>query len=265
MHLFYAVTPRRGAGDQMEAWSEQKLLHIGAEAAVSAGLFLGLPAVRKVRRPRGYRHPDLERRLTKSRMSAEARMLTRLAQTAMPVPILLSLDAERGEMILSLMAGEPVIECLRKDRDVVKNGDGATELSIAGGEESAQQILAATGRVIRCLHSRGAVHGDLTTNNLLWDDDVGISLIDFGLSSWTTEVEKMGLDLQVLHECLTASHPEHPEAMAWVLDGYQSADEDEKNGKARAAEWSGSDTPPPSAKEVLTRFDKIRSRVRYHG
>jgi Kae1-associated kinase Bud32 len=227
----------------MEAWKEDRLLHVGAEAAVSSGLFLGLPAVRKVRRPRGYRHPDLERRLTKSRMSAEARMLTRLAESGIPVPRLLSLDVEKGEMIQSLMPGSPVIECLRSEGAPV------------------ERILQATGRVIRSLHARGAVHGDLTTNNLLWDDEAGISLIDFGLSSWTTEVERMGLDLQVIHECLTASHPEHPDALAQLLDGYGSG---EKSG-VDGVEWKGSDTPPPTPEEVLRRFDKIRSRVRYHG
>lgn len=228
----------------MEAWKEDCLLHVGAEAAVSSGLFLGLPAVRKVRSPRGYRHPDLDRRLTSRRMSAEARMLTRLAQSGLPVPRLLALDTEKGEMILSRMPGKQLIDVLRCIGDDGQNPH-QTELS-----------LQAAGGVIRQLHGRGAVHGDLTTNNLLWDDDAGISLIDFGLSSWTTEVEKMGLDLQVIHECLTASHPEHPDAMAQVLIGYR---------EEPAVEWLGSDTPPPNADEVLNRFDKIRSRVRYHG
>ena len=66
----------------------------------------------------------------------------------------------------------------------------------------------------------------------------------------------MGLDLQVLSECLSASHPEHEEALDWVLEGYNNA----KN-----LTYTGSDSPPVKSKEVINRYNIIRSRVRYHS
>ena len=60
-------------------WESGELLHEGAEATVTEGFWLGRKAVLKSRRPRAYRHPDLDRRLTKQRLSVEARVLSKLS------------------------------------------------------------------------------------------------------------------------------------------------------------------------------------------
>ena len=57
----------------MQVWEEECRLQGGAEAVVDAGLWLGRPAIRKERRPRAWRHPDLDARHTKRRMTSEAR------------------------------------------------------------------------------------------------------------------------------------------------------------------------------------------------
>tara|TARA_B100001013_G_scaffold341262_1_gene265536 strand:- start:206 stop:883 length:678 start_codon:yes stop_codon:yes gene_type:complete len=225
----------------MQVWAKECRLHVGAEAVVDAGLWLGLSAIRKERRPRTWRHPDLDKRLTKSRMNTEARMLQRLTIAGLPVPQLLALDMESGWMVQERRPGRPLIEWLR---------DPAAASSIP-------EMLTAAGTAIRNLHAQGAAHGDLTTNNLLWDQPSGISLIDFGLGRWTTEMERFGLDLQVLHECLSASHPEHADAMDQVILGYSSAD------AAGVVDHAAEQLP--SAAEILSRFEKIRTRVRYHG
>ncbi len=222
----------------MLAWEQGKIIHVGAEAEVSDGHYLGLAAVRKLRRPRGYRDPALDRRLTNHRMAAEAKMLGRLSNSGLPVPHLLACEMSNGTMIQSLVQGSPLVGVLR---------DGKCDV---------QNILHEVGKVIRKLHSVGAVHGDLTTNNILWDSEIGVSLIDFGLSQSTTEVERMGLDLQVLSECLGASHPEHENALEWVFEGYNSAEN---------LPYTGSDSPPVKSEEVINRYNAIRSRVRYHS
>ena len=67
-------------------------VHEGAEATVSKGEWLGKPAILKVRKPKGYRNPDLDSRLTKSRMAVEARALSRLQRANFPSPSLLYVD-----------------------------------------------------------------------------------------------------------------------------------------------------------------------------
>ena len=204
-------------------WAGAEMLHQGAEAIVHAGTWMGEEAVLKQRQPRTWRHPDLDARLTKSRMSAEVRLLRRLHLAEIPVPVLLAVDATEGWMVTSRMPGVPLFEHLR------------------GGGDS--DMLEELGATIQRIHSIGISHGDLTTHNILWDSDHGLSIIDFGLSQITDDIEPLGLDLQVLNECLKASHPDIEGAIDRVLAGY--LDE--------------------GGQEVVTRFNDIRSRVRYHG
>jgi len=219
-----------GAGIPM--WRPEKLLHEGAEATVSAGSWLGRQAVLKSRRPRGYRHPDLDRRLTRQRLAAEARVLSRLSSFGFPSPKLLFLDQQKSSMLLSMIEGRTL-------HDLLKSND------------SSEIKLSELGRLIRRLHEAGISHGDLTTHNVMVTEEGSIHLIDFGLSRISPELEHLGLDLQVLRECLGASHSSIPDAMDKVCAGYLEAGTSNKGAE--------------DAEDVLDRFQKIASRVRYHG
>ena len=219
------------ASGSIPMWMPEKTLHEGAEATVTAGSWLGKAAVLKMRRPRGYRHPDLDRSLTRQRLSVEARVLTRLQSSEFPSPALFDLDLEEGWMLLSRIDGRPLYDALN-DTSV----DDASMVNV--------------GAIIRRLHEMDISHGDMTTHNILADAAGSLSLIDFGLARISPELEHLGLDLQVLNECLTASHSEHEGAVQSMVDGYLAADAG--GGVA-------------SATEVVARFDAIRGRVRYHG
>jgi len=219
------------ASGSIPMWMPEKTLHEGAEATVTAGSWLGKAAVLKMRRPRGYRHPDLDRSLTRQRLSVEARVLARLQSSEFPSPALFDLDLEEGWMLLSRIGGRPLYDALN-DTSV----DDASMVNV--------------GALIRRLHEMDISHGDMTTHNILADAVGSLSLIDFGLARISPELEHLGLDLQVLNECLTASHSEHEGAVQYMVDGYLAADAG--GGVA-------------SATEVVARFDAIRGRVRYHG
>ena len=219
------------ASGSIPMWMPEKTLHEGAEATVTAGSWLGKAAVLKMRRPRGYRHPDLDRRLTRQRLSVEARVLARLQSSEFPSPALFDLDLEEGWMLLSRIDGRPLYDAL--------NDTSVDDASMAN-----------VGALIRRLHEMDISHGDMTTHNILADAAGSLSLIDFGLARISPELEHLGLDLQVLNECLTASHSEHEGAVQSMVDGYLAADAG--GGVA-------------SATEVVARFDAIRGRVRYHG
>ena len=112
------------------------------------------------------------------------------------------------------------------------------------------------GKTIRNFHEIGISHGDISTNNILWQVGGELTLIDFGLSKNTTEAEDFGIDLHVLEEILSASHPEYEGAMEQVEAGYLSQSPDDII-----------DIPAgllPTANEVIKRLQDIRTRVRYH-
>jgi TP53 regulating kinase-like protein len=213
-------------------WKPENLLHEGAEATVIGGSWLGKRAVLKSRRARGYRHPDLDRRLTRQRLAAEARILSRLSSVGFPSPKLMFLDQRKSSMLLSRIEGRTL-------HDLLKSDD-------ASGDE-----LFSLGGLIRRLHEIGISHGDLTTHNVMATTSGALHLIDFGLSRLSPELEHMGLDLQVLRECLGASHSTIPNAIDKACEGYLDAE----------VPNNGSET----AENVMDRFRKIAGRVRYHG
>ena len=215
------------AGAAIRMWEPLELLHEGAEATVTAGKWMGKPAILKMRRPRSYRHPDLDRRLTRSRLSVEVRVLGRLQQSGFSSPSLYDCDIEESWILISRIDGRPLYEAI---------SDGSAGID----------VMENIGALIRRLHEEDISHGDLTTHNILIDEMGNLSLIDFGLARVSPELEHMGLDLQVLNECLTASHSELGGAVDAMLGGYIDAGNNE-------------------AANVVSRFETIRGRVRYHG
>ncbi|MEC8978794.1 MAG: KEOPS complex kinase/ATPase Bud32 [Candidatus Thermoplasmatota archaeon] len=239
--------------EQGVPWSEGPLIHEGAEGLVHFGYWFGKEAVKKVRRPRGYRDPSLDRALTKTRMLSEIRILRHLEHKDTHTPRILDADINSGTIIMTRIAGRPLFEHLRSSSTqfVGRSDVGYSE------EVPVRTLLTMVGVQIRSLHMEGISHGDLTTHNIMWDSRQHLNLesgyvgiIDFGLGRLSSEIEALGQDLQVLNECLSASHPLHPYALDEILEGYASVVDDRAE---------------PSANQVIERFNEIRGRVRYHG
>ena len=219
-------------GDEsVPLWKPSKMIHQGAEATVFSGYWMGEKSIFKKRNHRSYRHPDLDRRLTRQRLSVEVRVLRKLHSTTVSSPSLFDVDIDEGWIILSEVEGVTLYE------------------SLLNGESNIEQIEK-FGGLIRQLHELGISHGDLTTHNVMINDEGELTLIDFGLSKISPEIEHLGLDLQVLHECLNASHYEENGAIESMIDGYLS---------------NSSDDTAPSGPDVIERFNSIRGRVRYHA
>jgi Kae1-associated kinase Bud32 len=219
-------------------------LHLGAEAEVWSGLWMGRQAVRKIRRKRGWRHPNLEKRLGFRRLLSEARLLIRARRVGLEVPAIWDVDLDKGILVMEMLPGRPLIELLRDEnstQDMIRNS------------------LFNSGALVRRLHRLAITHGDLSTNNILIDDDLSAHLVDFGLASIDYEVERFGIDLHVIDEILGASHPSIEGGIDIFLKGY--LDEESRLGPAK--EQTGGVVPTADA--VMKRLEQVRSRVRYHG
>ena len=227
----------------MQNWVSERVLHVGAEAEVVLGTYLGREAVAKIRRPRRWRHPELDERLNRRRITAEVRLLTKLSRVGLAVPLIQDFDVNSGTLIMTKLEGSPIIEHLRESPP----------------NDEIDGMLFQTGVLVRQLHRQGITHGDLSTNNILYSNSSGISLLDFGLSRITEEIEDFGIDLHVLHEILGASHPNHPAAIEKIIEGYISVD-----NEVGAPPATGGGLLP-SAIEIVKRLEDIRTRVRYHG
>ena len=224
----------------MQVWVEEEKLHEGAEAIVTSGYWMGKSAVKKHRRPRTWRHPELDLRLTKSRLTSEARTLLKLQQLNFSCPSIYHLNLNEGILYMERVEGNPLVKNLNSEMTL----------------ENSKKIFSDLGKLLRKLHLCGITHGDLTTTNIILNSLGKITLIDYGLSQSTFEVEPYGLDFHVLHECLQATHPMFPNAMEQIIESYLNLDESDIN------EFAGGTIP--TSKEVINRFEQIKGRVRYH-
>ncbi|KAG9598873.1 PLC-like phosphodiesterase, partial [Aureobasidium melanogenum] len=200
------------------------LLTQGAEALVYRTTFLtpSTACALKYRPAKPWRHRTLDMRLTRQRILAEARVLTRCRREGVAVPAVLGLDWERGWLAQEWIYGNTV----RKVLDWVHKESG---LSDSEKEQQVHDLLRRIGSALGRLHERGLVHGDLTTSNLMLrpsesdihdeDKQVGkairvvntngeIVLIDFGLAQQTVQEEDKAVDLYVLERAFASTHPE---------------------------------------------------------
>ncbi|CAA9961446.1 Serine/threonine-protein kinase bud32 [Pyrenophora teres f. maculata] len=234
----------------------------GAEALVYKTTFLtpSTPVVVKYRPPKPYRHPTLDRRLTKQRLLAEARSLVRVKRDGVNVPGVLGADWEAGWLVLEYVEGRTVRRVLdawakgRKEKE--KEGAGAGKEG--EGEDKIHNLMRLVGTEVGKLHNLGVCHGDLTTSNIMLRTatptsqssssssadslDGTVYLIDFGLTSASIQDEDKAVDLYVLERAFAATHPAAEPLFQQVLAAYGEM------GKG--------------AKSVLRRLEDVRLRGR---
>lgn len=203
------------------------LVHEGAEARLYRGLWLGQPAMFKVRVPKTYRHPELDGRLRKLRNRAEARLLVVAGQAGVRVPSLFQVLPGHNILVEEWIPGQTW-------KAVLHQATPPGELA---------DIAIRTARQVALAHANGLTHGDLTSSNVMLGP-VGPVLVDWGLGSMEASIERLGSDLQVLWECLGASHPE---VATQVLEAFS-------NGYLAA--WA-------QGEAVLKRREAIAQRGRY--
>ncbi|KAJ5174551.1 EKC/KEOPS complex subunit [Penicillium canariense] len=226
------------------------LLAQGAEAHVykTVSLDPSIPAALKIRPSKPYRHPILDRRLTRQRIIQEARCLVKLVREGVSVPAVLALDWEGqgGEesgwggawLLMEWIEGPLVRVVLEKwEAWMKKNAATLDPSQLQTEEDRVRSLMKRIGHTIGGLHKAGVVHGDLTTSNLMLrspvqnatDSPTGISmdgdvvLIDFGLASQSAQDEDRAVDLYVLERAIGSTHPRSEPFFEEMLHGYRES------------------------------------------
>ncbi len=185
----------------------------GAEATVE----IGEEKVVKKRENKDYRHPELDKRLRTERTKTEARLIKEAGNHNVSVPGIGKTSDFELEM-------EKVDGKMLKEK--VKNTAFFKDL----------------GENIGLLHSTGIIHGDLTTSNVIIQEN-SVTLIDFGLAFRSERNEDRAVDIHLLKQVLNSSHPEATDD-AWqsFLEGYSNYENSE---------------------DVMRRLEKVEKRGRY--
>jgi TP53 regulating kinase-like protein len=199
----------------------------GAEADLVLKEWNGVQTIHKIRKPKRHRHPILDSQMRRQRTRYEADIIHRAKDSGVPTPLIYQVDLENSVIVMEYIDGDKV-------RDLVD------ELSVEERFVLFKRIGWYAGR----LHKAGIIHGDLTTSNIIVQGD-RIVFIDFGLSEISTEVEKRGVDLNLMNRMLTSTHYRHRDKL---LEAF-------KEGYSESLGFE--------AEEAIERMEEVALRGRY--
>lgn len=197
-----------------------------------------------------YRHPCLDKQITKSRTAGEAKILNKLYSLNIKAPKLIAMDAVNGIIWMEFLG----YRLENGDFSSLKNWlwwlEKTGESASVG--ESAQEVMRSVGKIIGELHLNDLIHGDLTSSNIILINKQGmVCLIDFGLSSYSSLIEDKAVDLYVLERALISTHPVYATLYNdWLLEGYHTMYQ--STGKNGSKNW----------REVIRRLEDVRMRGR---
>lgn len=176
-----------------------KVIKRGAEAEILAIKLWNEEAVEKHRLSKGYRCKELDEKIRLERTKSESGLLHRAKVLGIRTPSILSIDPEKKSIFMELIEG-------KKAKDVIK-----------GNVELCMEI----GRKIAIMHSSSLIHGDLTTDNILVEND-SIVFIDFGLGFYSDKEEDKAVDLINLKKTLLAGNPTLTREWSEIMKAYNA-------------------------------------------
>jgi len=179
-------------------------LYKGAEAEIFTSTYLGKEVVKKRRIPKGYRLPDIDKKLRSYRTKEEAKLIVEARKAGVSVPIIYDVDLEECIITMEYVRGDRI-------KDII------SKLS----KDERRDVCIKIGQSIARLHNQGIIHGDITTSNMILLDG-RVYFIDFGLGEFNSEIEARGVDLHLLMEAFSSAHSEYRDLFDYVLEGYKS-------------------------------------------
>jgi TP53 regulating kinase-like protein len=176
----------------------EKLIARGAEADIVLKEWNGKPVIVKKRKPKKYRHPELDNQLRRSRTIREANIIHRAKWAGVPTPLLYQVDPKNALIIMEYIDGKKIKGIINK----IKNDE---RFSL----------------------------------------DKRIVMIDFGLAENSSEIEKQGVDLNLMNRMLSSTHYNHKDILL------------------RAFKIGYKEILHKKADEVLVRMEEVAKRGRY--
>ncbi|MFA6805241.1 MAG: KEOPS complex kinase/ATPase Bud32 [Candidatus Methanomethylophilaceae archaeon] len=182
----------------------------GAEADIYVTEYLGRPAIAKVRSPKAYRHPELDRRIRSSRIRSEARLMKDAREVGVRTPFIYDIDIIDCAITMEYISGKKIKDLLDEE------------------PEKAEIVCRMIGEALARLHNGGISHGDLTTSNMIMTPEGRICFIDFSMGSSKIETEEMGVDIRLLERAFSSAHPGLENAYKALIDEYCIQKKDSK-------------------------------------
>jgi Kae1-associated kinase Bud32 len=168
---------------------DMQRFHRGAEADLFLTEIGPWKAVVKRRVRKKYRIAQLDRSIRSERTIREANALSDAKRAGVRAPSVLSVDMEDFAIAMSFVDGETARSCIDQ---------------LPRREQS--RVLYEIGQQLAALHEIGLVHGDMTTSNVIVSRNGLPFILDFGMSSHSSDPEDRGTDLHLLQRSISTSH-----------------------------------------------------------
>lgn len=196
-----------------------RLLFKGAESNIYLTKWYNKKAISKIRIPKIYRQRMLDDDLRKRRTISESRMITLAKEFGLRTPYIYFVDPLRAEIVMEFISG------------------------IRASNVLTSSICFDIGKFVSTLHLFNVIHGDVTPSNFIVNRK--ITMIDMGLSFYSTRKEDKAMDIRLFKEILKSTyHSSYSEFFETFLDGYRSINSKE-------------------LEKILKRVDEIDTRKRY--
>jgi TP53 regulating kinase and related kinases len=191
----------------------------GAESNIYLTKWYDKKAISKIRIPKIYRQRILDKDLRKKRTISESKMIALAKEFGLRTPYIYFVDPIRAEIVMEFIPGSRASKVL------------------------SSSICFDIGKFASTLHSFNIIHGDLTPSNFIVNRK--ITMIDMGLSFYSTRREDKAMDIRLFKEILKSTHHHtYSEFFYDFLEGYKSVNSKE-------------------LEKILERMDEIETRKRY--
>jgi TP53 regulating kinase-like protein len=192
--------------DTIDKTPKARLLKKGAEASLFLTEWHNRKAIVKVRIPKRYRPPELDKMIRSYRTIHEPQLMHEAKAAGVATPLIYMVNVLESTIIMQYIEGQQVKQLLN-----------------TADKQERHAICLQIGESIARLHSCGLIHGDLTTSNMIQTPDGKIYFVDFGLGEKNMELEAQGVDLHLLKRALQSTHFLFwEECFQAVLCGYTS-------------------------------------------
>jgi TP53 regulating kinase-like protein len=171
----------------------------------------GVKVIIKKRNQKKYRNQELDNFIRRTRTIHEANIINRAKAAGVPTPIIYQVDLENNAIVMEYINGNRV-------KDMVS--------TLNGGER--RGLFQRIGSKAGLLHKAGIIHGDLTTSNIIMHESGQLVFIDFGLAEVSHEIEKRGVDINLMRRMLKSTHFKHSDELFDAFEeGYRKILKDE--------------------------------------
>jgi len=171
---------------------------VGGESMVEDVKFQGVECIRKVRRGREYRNPDLDRKINSQRLRREVRLLSAIKKVGINAPTVMYVDIDDLSIIMTKIKGKP--------------------LSMFLSDGNFNALVRESGRITALMHLSKISHGDLNAGNIIYNGDLWV--IDPSMGSTSPTLEDFGIDVHLMKESLSSLGRER--SFREFLKGYEN-------------------------------------------